>query len=163
MSDDFDTWFNKRKRYFDEFFRVIDKIFEEAFKQYESNDASKGFQNEPKLGPFLYGYSITIGPDGKPSIKEFGNINLRSSLNEGKEMEHVVDVFERSDEVRIIAELPGLSEDNIKLELEEDVLKIKVDDVRSYSKIIRLPSKVDPKTLKSTYKNGILEISIKKV
>ena len=26
------------------------------------------------IGPIVYGYSMTIGPDGKPRIKEFGNV-----------------------------------------------------------------------------------------
>ena len=163
MSDDFDIWFNRRKKYLDDFFRMIDKIFEEVSKQYESDETSNDFQNAPKLGPFLYGYSITIGPDGKPSIREFGNINLRGYINEGGGREPMVDVFERNDEVRIIVELPGTSEENIKLELEEGVLKVKVEDAKGYNKIIPLPSKVDPRTLKSTYRNGVLEISLKKV
>ena len=27
-----------------------------------------------EIGPFVYGYSMTIGPDGKPRVKEFGNV-----------------------------------------------------------------------------------------
>ncbi len=25
-------------------------------------------------GPLFYGYTMTVGPDGKPSVQEYGNI-----------------------------------------------------------------------------------------
>jgi len=28
------------------------------------------------MGPFVYGYSMTMGPDGKPIVREFGNVSL---------------------------------------------------------------------------------------
>ena len=31
-------------------------------------------KEESKIGPFVYGYSMTIGPDGNPGVKEFGNV-----------------------------------------------------------------------------------------
>lgn len=160
LSDDFDIWFNKRKKYFEELFKAIDKIFEETFNQYKPEVSNGNYQNFPELGPFLYGYSITIGPDGVPIVKEFGNLNPKSRL--GKEKELIVDVFERNNEVKIIAEVPGVSEGDIKLDLGEDSLSIKVEGAEKYFKIIPLPSKVDPRTLRSTYKNGVLEISIAK-
>ena len=27
-----------------------------------------------KIGPIVYGYSVVVGPDGKPRITEFGNV-----------------------------------------------------------------------------------------
>jgi len=32
------------------------------------------------MGPFVYGYSFSMGPDGKPVIREFGNV--KPSLKE---------------------------------------------------------------------------------
>jgi HSP20 family protein len=32
-----------------------------------------------EVGPFVYGYSITIGPDGVPRVKEFGSV--KSPMN----------------------------------------------------------------------------------
>jgi hypothetical protein len=31
------------------------------------------------MGPFVYGYSMTIGPDGKPRVREFGNVRGSST------------------------------------------------------------------------------------
>ena len=30
-------------------------------------------------GPMVYGYSMTVGPDGIPKIREFGNVNVTRS------------------------------------------------------------------------------------
>ncbi|MCX8189299.1 MAG: Hsp20/alpha crystallin family protein [Nitrososphaeria archaeon] len=165
MSDDFDIWFNRRKKYFEDFFKVIDKIFDETYNQYDSDDSNEDVDKFNEIGPLFYGYSITIGPDGKPVIREFGNLNSRKRFSETKEKELIVDVFERNNEIRIIAEVPGVSEEDIKLELSERILsiKVKVGNEEKYVKNIPLPSKVDPATLKSSYKNGILEISIMKL
>ena len=27
-----------------------------------------------EVGPLLYGYSMTVGPNGKPKVMEFGNV-----------------------------------------------------------------------------------------
>lgn len=165
MSDDFDIWFNRRKKYFEDFFKAIDKIFDETYNQHEPDDTDEDLKNPPEIGLLFYGYSITIGPDGNPVIKEFGNLNSRRRISGIKERESIVDVFERDDDVRVIAEVPGFSEEDIKLELNGRILsiKVKVGDEEKYFKSIQLPSKVDPRTLKSSYKNGILEISIKKM
>ena len=57
---------------------------EESFKDFETK-APKNLIREyetpegdkvREVGPFVYGYSMTIGPDGKPRVKEFGNENL---------------------------------------------------------------------------------------
>ena len=35
-----------------------------------------------EVGPLVYGYSMTIGQDGKPKVREFGNIRPSSRLGE---------------------------------------------------------------------------------
>lgn len=165
MSDDFDIWFNRRKKYFEDFFKAIDKIFDETYKEHVSDDYNGDLEKSPEIGPFFYGYSVTIGPDGNPVIREFGNLDPRRRFSKINRKELIVDVFERSNEIRIIAEVPGISEEDIKIELADRVLsiKVKVGDEEKYFKNILLPSKVDPSSLKSSYNNGVLEISIMKL
>ncbi|MDP2940163.1 MAG: Hsp20/alpha crystallin family protein, partial [Candidatus Omnitrophota bacterium] len=56
-----------------------------------------------------------------------------------------------------------VSQEDIKLDLKEDILDISVQSGdRKYHKEILLPAKVKPETLESSYKNGILEVRIKK-
>ena len=59
--------------------------------------------------------------------------------------------------------MPGVRQEDIKLDLKEDILDISVQsDDRKYHKEILLPVKVKAENLTSFYKNGILEVKIKK-
>jgi HSP20 family protein len=124
-----------------------------------------------ELGPFVYGYSMTIGPDGKPRIREFGNVKPsvkpeafgipKPSLDVKEEREPLVDVMATNGEVKVIVELPGVEKEDIKLHGTEDSLTISVDTPkRKYYKEIALPAKVDPKEAKTIYKNGVLEVTL---
>ena len=59
--------------------------------------------------------------------------------------------------------MPGVNQEDIKLELRGDVLEISAQTGdRKYHKEVLLPAKVNPESLISSYKNGILEIKINK-
>lgn len=175
MEDDIDEWFRRRYfRYFDELMKEIDELFKESFKEFE-NEVPKELIRERNLpdgskvrefGPFVYGYSITIGPDGEPVIREFGNFKpeRRKGIEVKKLREPLVDVIEEEDRIRVVAEIPGVEKSDINLYATENTLTIKVDTPqRKYYKEVDLPAKVDPKEAKSTYKNGVLEVDLKKV
>lgn len=38
-----------------------------------------------EVGPILYGYSMTIGPEGKPKAREFGKVKVRGFSDKAKE------------------------------------------------------------------------------
>lgn len=179
-----DRWF-RRRRPFSSFFEEIDEMFREMERMFErdfedlSKRVPKDFIRERTLpdgtrikewGPFVYGYSITIGPDGKPEIREFGNVKPslggrpgRPSISIKEEREPLVDIFSTDSEIKVIAELPGVEKDDIKLHGTENTLTISVDTPqRKYYKEVELPSAVDPKQAKSTYKNGVLEVTLPK-
>ena len=74
-----------------------------------------------------------------------------------------MDLFDEADKIVVIVEIPGLEEKKIKMELRDDVLELKAEDSdKKYHKEILLPSKVKKKSLRSTYKNGVLEITLTK-
>jgi HSP20 family protein len=59
--------------------------------------------------------------------------------------------------------MPGVNEDVISVELKGDILEIHaVAKDKKYRKEVLLPAKVKYDTLTKTYKNGILEVRIKK-
>jgi HSP20 family protein len=181
--EDFPEWTRRRRsRPFDKdpFFGDIDKVFhemermmEEEFKKFTER-VPKDYVQERRLpdgstvkefGPFVYGYSMRIGPDGKPEVNEFGNIKKGLKGPQIKEeREPLVDVVETNGEVRVVAELPGVEKSDIKLHGTEDAIDISVDTPHyKYYKEVQLPSKVRIKEAKSTYKNGVLEVAIPKV
>jgi len=97
-------------------------------------------------------------------IESFGNIRETAKGPVVEEVrEPIVDVFDEEDHILVIAELPGVSEDKIKVELTGDILNLTASDTdKKYAKEILLPSKVKSQSLETTYKNGILEIKLGK-
>lgn len=94
-------------------------------------------------------------PEKKPSIPP-----MASAL---KEREPIVDVFEEEDRVMVMAELPGVEEKDINLDIEGNTLTISADTpARKYHKKIVLPTPVKKEYIESTYRNGILEVKLKK-
>jgi HSP20 family protein len=116
-----------------------------------------------------------MGPDGKPVIQEFGNVKpskkpgafgLEQPALEPKDSrEPLVDVINETEQVRVVAELPGVEKSDIKTTISENRLTISVDSakIRKYYKEIELPTSVDPDTSKASYNNGVLEIVLRKV
>jgi HSP20 family protein len=115
-------------------------------------------------GPFVYGYSVKIGPDGKPEVREFGNVKPSlTGPQVQQEREPLVDIVEANDEIHVVAELPGVDKENIKLHATEDTLTITVDTPqRKYFKEVELPAKIKLEDAKSQYKNGVLEVTLQK-
>ena len=73
--------------------------------------------------------------------------------------EPIVDVFDEGEHLTIIAELPGVEESDIHLEVKHDILDITTQGRdRKYSKEVLLPSTADAATMESSYKNGIKEV-----
>ena len=151
---------------------TIAKEFEELSKR-----APEDLQREQTLpdgtkvkswGPFVYGYSVTVGPDGKPKVKEFGNFKAETRLGKPhmdvkEKREPLADIMDADGEVRVIVELPGVEKDDIKLSGTEYKLTISVDTPQhKYFKEVELPAKVDTKKATSKYNNGVLDITVPK-
>ena len=175
----FGSWnFNDLFREFDEMRNQMERTFYEPFKNVENRvpkDLVKEYETPEggkvrEVGPIIYGYSMTIGPDGKPNIREFGNVKspfagrgLFEQPSISSEREPLVDISSTEKEVKVIVEMPGIKKENIKINAYENSLEIISDDPqRKYHKVIDLPLEADIETVKSIYNNGILEIVINK-
>ncbi len=118
-------------------------------------------QTKAKPGqPLVYGFSMHVGPDGKPRVEHFGNVRQGKVTSEREPLAEVIDL---KDEVRIVAELPGVAKKDLHMSAKNKMLSIDVSDPqRPFSKEIRLPEHTDEKTAKASYQNGILEVVFKK-
>jgi len=116
--------------------------------------------------PFVHGFKIQYGPDGKPRIEDFGNKPIKTPEGEqliSEEREPLTDIIEGDEDVAITVELPGVEKEDIDLNATNEAIEIKVDTPqRKYHKKLALPCDVIPKTTKATYKNGILDIVLKR-
>ncbi len=148
----------------DELMRRFEEEFEDMEKEFEDMLRSSPSGGE---GPYYYGVRVYVGPDGVPHIEQFGNIKKGKGGNKviiSDETEPMVDVMEHGDEVWVVADLPGVEKDQIKVSSDGKTVTIRAEgDKRKYYKEVELPAEVDPSTAKATYKNGVLEIKFKKV
>lgn len=114
-------------------------------------------------GRGVYGFTVRTGIGGIPRVERFGNIR---PTEEGPVVadvrEPLVDIFDEGHEIVLVAELPGVSEEEICVEVRDDVVSLRTTGQRKYEKEILLSSAVDAKRLEKTFKNGILELRLKK-
>lgn len=112
----------------------------------------------------VFGFSIKTLAGEKTIIEPFGNIKKTpKGPTVEEEREPITDVFDEKEEVIVMAEMPGINEEGISVSLKTDILEIKaVSKDRKYRKEVLLPAKVKPETLSLSYKNGILEVRIRK-
>ncbi|MDW0163967.1 MAG: archaeal heat shock protein Hsp20 [Nitrososphaeraceae archaeon] len=180
MSSPFDEWFGRRRSnsWFpdvDSMMKEMEKLMQEAVKNMDQN-VPKNLIRERKLddgsvvremGPIVYGYSFKIGEDGKPIVRKFGNLNTFPSSLTGRfsvsdQREPVVDIIKDVDKLKIIAELPGVTKGDLRITANETSLTIEsLSGERRYNKKIELPNEIEPSSGKSSYKNGILEVTFK--
>jgi HSP20 family protein len=166
-------------RGFDEMRGEMEREFENTFKNIETKapkDLVREYQTPSggkvrEYGPFVYGYSMTIGPDGKPKVREFGNVRSPFSSTGGfsarplisSEREPLADVTATDKEVKVVVEIPGVSKENIKVNAYDNSVEVTTTGTeRKYHEVVEIPPETDIETATSSYKNGILEIIFKK-
>jgi HSP20 family protein len=170
-----------RRGFFEDMFRGFDQMKREMEREFEDMEkripkdlireytTSEGGKVR-EVGPMVYGYSMTVGPDGKPRIREFGNVKpsrvgfagfTRPEIS--SETEPLVDVTTTDKEVKVVVEMPGVGKDKIKINAYDNMVEVKSEDPRrNYHRTIEIPAETDIETAKSNYNNGILEITFKK-
>jgi len=105
-----------------------------------------------------------MGLGGKPVIEQFGNIKATERGAVVAEVrEPIVDVFDEGEKLIVLTELPGVEENDVHFEVKDDIVSLFAEAKdRRYSKEILLPSPVDADSVESCYRNGILEIKLRK-
>jgi len=120
-----------------------------------------------KEGRMVFGYTMRVGLDGVKA-EPFGDIPPKAdAARKPAARAPIVDVFEEAGSIRIVAELPGASSENVICTLEGDTLRIETRPGAGeaplgpvYAKTVQLPAAVDPASLLQSCRNGILEIRI---
>ncbi|OGA51926.1 MAG: heat-shock protein [Betaproteobacteria bacterium RIFCSPLOWO2_12_FULL_62_58] len=115
----------------------------------------------------VYGFSVKSGLGEKGiKVEPFGNIRRdekggRVEVHEIREP--MVDVFDEPDHLLIVAEVPGIMQEDVQLELHEDILILaaKKGD-KKYRKEVLLPASFSSDKMSFSCRNGILEIQLNK-
>jgi HSP20 family protein len=111
----------------------------------------------------IYGFTIKVGlGEDKIRVEPFGNIRKDEKSGEAvvQEMrEPVVDLFEEEDYALLVAEMPGVSAEDVKLEVKDDLLTIHAEKKdKKYHKEILLPGSYSREKMLVSCNNGIVEI-----
>jgi HSP20 family protein len=148
---------------------LIDKLGQLAEKGEELHQLKEfgGKDGSPKG---VYGFTIrtNIGEagnrDGGVKVEPFGNVRKDSQTGRAtvhEVTEPPVDVFEEAEHVLVVVEMPGIGEEDVRLELRDDILAIAAEKgSKKYRKEVLLPSSFDPGSMSHSCRNGVLEIKL---
>jgi HSP20 family protein len=145
-------------------FKGLGNLIDIATKLNEAGVQRKGeIRGLSRGAKGVYGLKISTLA-GKPVIESFGNIKETARGPVVEEVrEPMVDVFDEEGRVLVVAELPGVSEKEIKVDVSGDILNLTADGKeRKYAREVLLPARVRPEPVRKSYKNGVLEILLEK-
>jgi HSP20 family protein len=149
----FKEWRKTEKGFFNEFEKELEEMNEIV------NTMMRNLDKEPHI----FGFSMMVGPDGVPHMEHFSNVN--PAATEEKKQDAIREPYtsmitdEKSNELKITAEMPGIKKEYIEVNATENEVIIKAEgEGRKYYKSLQIPS-VDPDSSKAKYNNGILEIT----
>jgi HSP20 family protein len=148
-------------------------ILEEIDREFaEAEDMLNGiFRSAHEVGPntseypYYYGYQLTVGPDGKPKIREFGNVRpaAKGLVEQNGVRQPLVDTVlnEKENTLTVTAEMPGVDKENIQVNLAGRYVTIHAEKGdKKYHADIPVKAEVGD-SAKAVYTNGILELKIK--
>jgi len=148
-----DRWWRRRRRFdprFGDFFEEsdrMDRMMDDMIRQAFGSPAER--EKARRRHDIQFGDFHSTHPSGSQVSEEY---------------QPLVDVLVEETSVVIVAQLPGVSKESIEVHATEDKIAISVvSPQRHYYKELDLPAKVDPKSSTTTYKNGVLEVHLKKL
>ncbi len=106
---------------------------------------------------------MTVGPDGKPVVKEYGNVKPQL-VSPSDVREPMVDSIldEKEKLVKLVAEMPGVEKSDLKIVVQDKLVDISAEHGdKKYHANVPIKYKVDENSAKASYKNGILELVFK--
>ncbi len=144
---------------------LVEKLGDLAEKG-ETLKRSGEFQGENKDIKGVYGFTVKMGlgdkGDKEFKVEPFGNVRREAGPGETvvqEVREPVVDVFEEKGYTLVVAEIPGVSLKDVRLEVQDDLLTIYAESGdKKYRKEVLLPRACPRNRMKLSCNNGILEI-----
>jgi HSP20 family protein len=115
----------------------------------------------------VYGFTIRTVAGGKePSevkIEPFGNV--RPDETTGRPTvrpvrEPITDLFDEPGGLLVVAEMPGVCTEDVRLSLADGVLTITAEGRTRYHKEVRLPGSFSAAGMSHTCRNGLLEVKL---
>ncbi len=115
----------------------------------------------------------------KPLEQTFPNLFPHLAFVDRANEYPYVNVAEFKDEIQVVAEIPGIPKENVKLQLHDGMLTISGErkapedpkdsqwlrqeiSYGSFSRTIELPERVDAENVTAEYQNGVLRVTLPK-
>ena len=117
---------------------------------------------EASMPGAVCGYTLTIGADGRPVLREHGN--ACEAPQDGGVREPLVDtiVNEKEGTAKLVAEMPGVERGDIGVSVENRRVSIEAErGEKKYSASVPLRHRVEKDSARASYKNGILEVTFR--
>jgi len=128
-------------------------------KRFKISEALKRIENKKAPPTFRF---------KNPRIKKHACTYIyRIPKNHGerkeREPEPLIDILEEKDEVTVVAEFVGFNRENLRVHVKNQRLILSAETLdRKYYKSLNLPMGVIPNSIRTAYKNGVLEIRLRK-
>jgi HSP20 family protein len=130
---------------FDEIDEIFDRLVSRMDREFMSGS------------PQQYGYRIVIHDDGNDTVvQEIPGSDTPESRVTG---EPVAEVHRIGNEVKVIAGLPGVTEEALRLDVKGNVLVIDAGDADHFYHTSAALPPVDVASMQKTLKNGVLEVT----
>ncbi len=143
------------------FKRIIEGIMQQAFHDLTNQDLESGVI-------YAYGFHVHIGKDDTSHIQLntlefFDSINMPFKFTEFTKKDHHFDYIEYFDSIAITIEVSAVAKENISITAQDKQVIITMTEKNwNYREEISLPCSVDSSSIYYTYKNGILDIILRK-
>jgi HSP20 family molecular chaperone IbpA len=103
----------------------------------------------------------------KPFKRACGGKNFRVPKNFAKrklvDPKPLIDIFQENNWITIVAEIAGFNKESFKINVKDQKITLSAKSKeRRYYKSLNLPKVVIPSDIHTTFKNGVLEIKLKK-
>jgi HSP20 family protein len=106
--------------------------------------------------PHVSGYRIVIRNDG--TLGGTPEIPVPSS---GTTREPVAEIHQIGDETRVVTELPGVTGEAIRLDVNRNTLVIDAGEAENHYHTTAALPPVDPASMQRSFRNGVLEVSFR--
>ena len=118
-----------------------------------------------------YGYRMTVGPDGERRVDVFGDLpgGLLPTDRGGtalpempdRDEEPISDVMECGGRFVVTVEMPGVLDEDISITVDGNEITVKATHgQRAYDRTIHLPGRAVADSIRRTFVNGILEVTL---
>jgi HSP20 family protein len=149
---------------------LVEKLGELAEKGEQlKREGSFDVEGDGKSFKGVYGFTVRTGLGGdrdEVKVEPFGNIKRDKTTGHAvvqEVREPVIDIFDEPDHLLLVAEMPGVSVEEIKAEIADDILTLRAGQgERSYYKEIVLPADCTVALASIACNNGVIEIKLDK-